>query len=198
MSSWDRNGGALQTGSLEVGAAGCTSPRGEALLADTLFDLASVTKPVVSAMVMRLAEAGRLHLQAPLESLLAAARDTPAGRCDPGAPALPSGGTGGSSRILRRPARQTRLAAQCNALRRRPGTAADDCRGPIPPEGFPPLYSDLGYLLVGAAVSETLGVALDTLLDENSLQASRLGDRLSATMAPSRAPRACTLLQQPK
>lgn len=34
-----------------------------------------------------------------------------------------------------------------------------DAQGPVPPEGFAPLYSDLGYMLVGEAVARRLGAA---------------------------------------
>jgi CubicO group peptidase (beta-lactamase class C family) len=41
----------------------------------------------------------------------------------------------------------------------------DDCRSEFPSGGFPPLYSDLGYLLVGAALEAVSGTALDALVE---------------------------------
>jgi CubicO group peptidase (beta-lactamase class C family) len=48
-------------------------------------------------------------------------------------------------------------------------TAADarreGCDGEPPPEGFPPVYSDLGYLLFGAAIAARCGAELDAILE---------------------------------
>src|SRR6185295_3526939 len=47
-------------------------------------------------------------------------------------------------------------------------TAADarreGCEGDPPEEGFAPVYSDLGYLLLGAAVAERAGADLDAVV----------------------------------
>jgi CubicO group peptidase (beta-lactamase class C family) len=42
-----------------------------------------------------------------------------------------------------------------------------ECSGELPLLGFPPLYSDLGYLLVGEAVQRATQRALDDLIDEH-------------------------------
>jgi CubicO group peptidase (beta-lactamase class C family) len=41
----------------------------------------------------------------------------------------------------------------------------DGCRGPIPAGGFEPLYSDVGYILLGAVLSELQAQPLDELLE---------------------------------
>ncbi len=38
---------------------------------------------------------------------------------------------------------------------------ARNAAGPVPAEGFPPLYSDLGYLLAGEAAARAVGVPVD-------------------------------------
>ncbi len=49
------------------------------------------------------------------------------------------------------------LAAAAEARR-------EECAGEPPPDGFPPLYSDLGYLLAGAAAERAAGADLATLV----------------------------------
>jgi CubicO group peptidase (beta-lactamase class C family) len=39
-----------------------------------------------------------------------------------------------------------------------------DCPGDAPPHGFPPVYSDLGYLLLGAAIARRAGSDLDEVV----------------------------------
>jgi CubicO group peptidase (beta-lactamase class C family) len=40
----------------------------------------------------------------------------------------------------------------------------DGCHGPPPAEGHPPIYSDLGYILVGAAMEAATSLSLDELV----------------------------------
>jgi CubicO group peptidase (beta-lactamase class C family) len=44
------------------------------------------------------------------------------------------------------------------------GARRDGCDGDSPPEGFPPVYSDLGYLLLGAAIARRGGADLDEVV----------------------------------
>src|SRR6187551_3937773 len=65
-----------------TGAAGSTGPNkvgavASAVTEDTVFDLASVSKPFLAVLVTRLARRGTLHFDTPLGTLLAEARGTP-------------------------------------------------------------------------------------------------------------------------
>jgi CubicO group peptidase (beta-lactamase class C family) len=40
-----------------------------------------------------------------------------------------------------------------------------DCSGDPPAQGFPPLYSDLGYVLIGAVIEEVTGSPLDEVIE---------------------------------
>jgi CubicO group peptidase (beta-lactamase class C family) len=51
------------------------------------------------------------------------------------------------------------------------GARRPACAGQPPPEGFPVVYSDLGYILVGAALERLTGRALDELVEEEVAQA---------------------------
>lgn len=148
--------------SASAGAAGAL-PEGEACTS-TLFDLASVSKPVVACTLLRLVGRGEVDLRAPLGSLLPDAR----GGASEKVPlellvahragleahralfaALFSGQPVDKSRALR-----------CAADARRV-----DCVGNPPAEGFAPLYSDLGYLLLGAVLEHVTGQPLDRLVE---------------------------------
>lgn len=129
-----------------------------------IFDLASVTKPFVAVLAARLARSGRLSLADPLERHLPEL----AGSASAAVPLLlflaHRAGLD-AHRPLFAPLVARRPFDRARALR----TAADarraDARGAIPAEGFAPLYSDLGYALLGAALERAGGAALDELVE---------------------------------
>src|SRR6185503_20197934 len=61
--------------------------------------------------------------------------------------------------VERRPVEKLASLLEAASARR------SDCPGSAPSEGFPPLYSDLGYVLVGAALERAANGALDELVD---------------------------------
>lgn len=156
-----------------VGAAG-TLPGGAPARSDTVFDLASVSKPVVACTALRLVAAGAFELRTPLGQLLPAARGS---RSEQVPLELLLAHRAGleAHRALFAPVlagrplqRERALAVAANARRA-------ECGGPPPAEGFPPVYSDLGYLLVGAALEVTMNEALDELVAREVAQPLGLG-----------------------
>lgn len=160
---------------------------------DTLYDIASLTKPMVAALVARLAERGTLGWEMPLGSLLPALRGTASAQAPLSLLASHRAGLVAHLRLGDAaegpPADVWPWLARCADARR------DDCSGALPRDGFPPVYSDLGYMLLGQVLSEVTGLALDTLLEREvcsplSLEVAsartferRLGDAFRARVA---------------
>jgi len=128
------------------------------------FDLASVTKPFLAITVARLARRNRLSLATPLCELLPEARGTQTG-AQPVELLLSHRAGLEAHRALFAPllaeAPFDRRAAIDEALRAR----RSECRRPAPSDGYPPLYSDLGYALVGLALERLEGLPLDQIVE---------------------------------
>ncbi len=146
-----------------LGVHGVLFPGGPEATSDTVFDLASVTKPLVALAAARL---GRRHpglLATPLGRVLAEVRGGPSEFVPLELFLAHRAGLEGH-RPLYAPMltgdRVDRAASLAEAARaRRP-----ECTGEPPREGFSPLYSDLGYLLVGAALERVAHQRLDDLI----------------------------------
>jgi CubicO group peptidase (beta-lactamase class C family) len=155
---WSTAVGAAGRVACVEGAAGVTS--------STWFDLASLTKPITALCIARLARAGKLTLDTPLAVLLPTLGATASG----GLPielllAHRAGLEAHRSlyRDLLRGQFTDRAAALVEAASaRRPETATA-----VPVGGFEPLYSDLGYLVVGEAIARATGQELDAALYEH-------------------------------
>ncbi len=146
------------------GAAGRRSAqRPDPCLTSTPFDLASVTKPLVAATAARLTQRGEFDLDAPLGSVLEAARLAP---CAAIPVRLLLAHRSGLAAYL--PLYTCLMAGRSICRERLLGAAASamrpDCLGVAPEEGFAPLYSDLGYLLLGEALASSTGLELDELV----------------------------------
>jgi serine-type D-Ala-D-Ala carboxypeptidase len=138
-------------------------PGGREAGLETVFDLASVSKPIVACTAARLAGGGVLDLAAPLGSLLPEARGTPAA----GVPLelfLAHRAGLEAHRALFAPLFAGRAVVRGRALGEAARARRADCVGSPPPDGFEPLYSDLGYLLVGAALEAVTSEPLDELV----------------------------------
>jgi CubicO group peptidase (beta-lactamase class C family) len=157
-----------------------------AVAPDSLYDIASVTKPLVAALLARLVRGGAPSWETPLGALLPAARGT---RSEAAPLALLASHRAGLVAHLRLgdfregpPASLDAWLARCADARR------EECDGPLPPQGHPPVYSDLGYILLGRALSEHAAQPLDDLLEREVTaplglelgSAQRLGERLGA------------------
>lgn len=129
-----------------------------------LFDLASVTKPFVAVTAARLARAGVLSLDAPLGDLLPELSNTPSGPVPLIYFLAHRAGLDGH-RTLFAPLVARRPFELAKALREAANARRADARDALPAAGFPALYSDLGYVLAGAALERVSGLALDALVD---------------------------------
>jgi serine-type D-Ala-D-Ala carboxypeptidase len=141
---------------------------------ETVFDLASVSKPLLACTVARLAARGELGFDAPLGDLLPEARGSRSERSSLELLLSHRAGLDGH-----RPLFAPLLSGRPLLRRRALSVAADarraDCVGTAPPGGFPPVYSDLGYLLVGAALEFQTGEPLDALIEREVARPLGLG-----------------------
>jgi CubicO group peptidase (beta-lactamase class C family) len=150
---------------------------------DTVFDLASLTKPVTALTLARLEARGVVSRSETLADVWPAMRNTATSSVpldlllahragliahNPFYEALVRGEQPQPLDVL--------LAA---ADMRRP-----ECSGPVPIDGFPAVYSDLGYLLIGAALEVRAGASLDELM------ACELGSVVSGCIGSMRQLRA--------
>jgi CubicO group peptidase (beta-lactamase class C family) len=148
-----------------VGCAGTLSrPFGRAPVElDTPYDLASVTKPLTAAVAARLVRKGTLALDAALGDLVPEARGT-ASEAAPIELLLAHRAGLEAHRPLFEPLACGRPFDRARALRAAASARRIDCTGTISSGGFAPLYSDLGFLLAGAAIERAAGRALDELV----------------------------------
>jgi CubicO group peptidase (beta-lactamase class C family) len=113
-----------------------------------LFDLASVTKPMTAVALAR----SGVDRNATLGSLLTEARGTPSEEATLELLLAHRAGLDGH-RPLFAPLLAGRAVDVPAALREAAEARRPDAPGPIPVDGFPPVYSDLGYALAGAALA---------------------------------------------
>ncbi len=140
---------------LSRGAVGTVGGAGtDSVGPTTPFDLASLTKPLVTApLLMLMAQEGRLDLDAPIRSVL---------------PEL--AGAGIASRSLLELATHTAGLAAWRPLYLRggglPGYLAQIVEQPEAVEPGRTLYSDLGYIVLGAVLERCSGRGLEQLFRE--------------------------------
>lgn len=142
-----------------VGCAGST-PSGP-VTPDTLFDLASVTKPFVALLFTQLLARGAVRRDTPLGALVDEARGEPA--ADRTLEQLLSHRAG----LLAHQPLYAPLVRR-EAFRRRTALAiaARSARPEIDEGGSSALYSDLGYLLAGEMLVRAASAPLDDLMEE--------------------------------
>jgi CubicO group peptidase (beta-lactamase class C family) len=132
--------------------------------AATVFDLASITKPFTALAAARLHARGDLDLAAPLAAIAPRFRGTPAGSRPLGHLLRHRAGLDAHLRLYA-PVEEGRPFDPEAALTVAASAMREGCSGNPPAEGFPALYSDLGYLLGGVAMAELQGVELDELVE---------------------------------
>jgi serine-type D-Ala-D-Ala carboxypeptidase len=148
-----------------AGAAGQLWPAPEAPQAtlETLFDLASLSKPIVALTLARAERAGAIQRTKRLGDVVSALRQSPSGSIPIDLLAAHRAGLEAHRELFvaragaRQRAREAAFAEAAEARR-------VECRGMAPAQGFPPVYSDLGYMLVGAALEAACGLPLDELV----------------------------------
>jgi CubicO group peptidase (beta-lactamase class C family) len=145
-----------------LGAAGRLShdPGAGAVDADTPFDLASVTKPVVALTLARLERRGVLARGEPLGEVLRLVADTPSAGVPLDLLAAHRSGLEAHIKIYE-PLLRGATVDRDTALRIAAGSRRADALGEPPSPGFAPVYSDMGYLLLGAAIEARTGEPLD-------------------------------------
>jgi CubicO group peptidase (beta-lactamase class C family) len=162
-----------------AGAAGRLSYAADAPAAtpDTLFDLASVTKPVTALALARLQREGKLHRDEKLGDVLPALASTRSARTPIDLLAAHRAGLD-AHRQFYAPLVEGRAFDRAATL----VSAADgrrvDCDGDPPPQGFPPVYSDLGYILLGEAIAARGGDDLDRVMERTVI--APLGLRIAS------------------
>jgi CubicO group peptidase (beta-lactamase class C family) len=138
---------------------------------ETVYDLASLTKPVVACVCARLVRAQLLKWSTPLGAVLPAARGTASENASLEQLASHRAGLAAHLLLADAPAPPDALgvpgvpASQREAwLERSANARRAECEGTPPASGFAPLYSDLGYILLGGALEALLGSPLDALI----------------------------------
>jgi CubicO group peptidase (beta-lactamase class C family) len=147
-----------------TGAAGHrTWTRPEPVSPETPFDLASVTKSLVAVTLATLARTHELHLDMPLGALLAPARATASAAVSLETLLAHRAGLD-AHRSFFEPLRKRRALVRDESLAEAAAARRANCAGAAPAFGFPPVYSDLGYLLAGEAASRAAKLPLDELV----------------------------------
>lgn len=132
---------------------------------DAIFDLASVTKPLVALTLARLARAGEVRLDEPLDEILPELAETRSARVPLELLAAHRAGLEAHLRFYETLGRGGAQLDVLQVLRAAADARRPDCTGAPPPEGFAPVYSDLGYMLLGAALARRAGAELDELVE---------------------------------
>lgn len=160
---------------------------------DTLFDLASVSKPFLAVLCARLVQRGKLEFDTRLGDLLPEAHDTPQSRTSIELLLSHRAGLQAHLRLFA-PLEQEKPMRRARALRAAALGMRQECRD-RPGQPHPPLYSDLGYILVGAALQQAFGRPLDELISQEivaplgiavgSARQWLKGQRLTQRVAPT-------------
>jgi CubicO group peptidase (beta-lactamase class C family) len=151
---------------------GAAGPAPEATLA-TVFDLASLSKLATGLVLARLGRARRVSRDDALADCLGALAETPSGPVSLDLLSAHRAGLEAHRELwvprpgATQPSRDRMLAEAACARRA-------ECTGALPPGGFAPIYSDLGYILLGAALEAAGGAPMDKLVERELPLGSRV------------------------
>lgn len=167
-------------GAVGAGKHGVLSPDiPSPVLDSTPFDLASVTKPIVALTLVRLVRARILSLKEPLRELVPDLAGTFAGEVPIELLAAHRSGLAAHIELFA-PLREGAPFDRGEAIGRAAESRRPECDGPPPPEGHPPVYSDMGYLLLGLALENRAGVTLEELVAREVTKPLALDARLGS------------------
>ena len=141
------------------------SPEAPKVGFEAVFDLASLSKPVTALTLARCQRLGMVHRGQPLGDLLEELAATSAGSLSLDLLSAHRSGLQAHVELFEKRAGASQLA-KSEALLQAAEARRAQCSGPPPPAGHPPIYSDLGYMLVGEALSRAAGMPLDELVAE--------------------------------
>jgi len=149
---------------IDQGAAGHLAPGCSPANTNTVFDLASLTKPFAALTFARLVQQGLLDWNTPLDVPLREAHGTPSAKVPIGWLLAHRSGLEGH-RPLYAPLERGQQIDRFAALREACNARRPECDAPLSHEdGYPPVYSDLGYLLLGEAMARASGLPVDNLI----------------------------------
>lgn len=131
---------------------------------DTPFDLASVSKPLTALALARLERRGALSRTERLVDVLPELAGTASAALPLDLLAAHRAGLDGH-RPLYAPLTSGQSVDRREALRVAADARRADALGEAPDEGFAPVYSDLGYLLLGEAIAARAGVPLEVVIE---------------------------------
>lgn len=130
----------------------------------TLFDLASVTKPLTALALARLERRGALSRRERLADVLPDLAGTASGGLPLDLLAAHRAGLDGH-RPLYAPLVEGKAVEVRASLRVAAEARRADAGGVPGEEGFAPVYSDLGYLLLGEAIAARAGMPLEAVVE---------------------------------
>ena len=128
------------------------------------FDLASITKSFVAVTIARLVQGGRLSFESKLSDLLPEARETATGTAS--VLLLLSHRAGlEAHRSLFAPLLGGLAIDPAEAIREAVHARRPECSARAPLAGHPPVYSDLGFALLGLALERLEQLPLDQIVE---------------------------------
>lgn len=128
------------------------------------FDLASITKSFVAVTLARLVQRGRLDFGTPLRDLLPEARASLTGRASVLLLLAHRAGLE-AHRALFAPLLEGLPFERAKAIGEALSARRAECDAPAPAGGHPPVYSDLGFALVGLALERLERLPLDEVVE---------------------------------
>lgn len=152
-----------------------TEPDAPSATIDTPFDLASVTKPITALTLARLVRRGLLSRNESIAEVLPALSSTASARISLDLLAAHRGGLDAHGGLYTPLVHGAESIDREDALVRAADMRHTPCPDKLPADGFTPVYSDLGYLLLGAALEARSGLALDDLMVREVLEPLGLG-----------------------
>jgi CubicO group peptidase (beta-lactamase class C family) len=138
--------------------AGSLAPDGAFAELDTVYDLASLTKPFVAVTALRLSQAGIVDLQAPVSATLSELEGTPGGEANLARLLSHRAGLSPWGGLFREATTPTGSVETKRFMLRE---AATRVHGEHAPSS---VYSDLGYIVAGETLVRASGHPLDALV----------------------------------